>query len=128
VAPSIGTLNTQEIANTAWAYVTADHRSDLLFSAPGFVERCVELDGQGAGFAVEGRCQLHQWQLWLELEGRGDGEWPALPRELAERYHADFVSRKVSPSILQRQVAATWPSRWTGRDTSWAACRRAGRF
>jgi hypothetical protein len=106
VAPAIGTMNTQEIANTAWAYVTADHPSEMLFGSPCFVDRCIELDAQGEGFALEGRCQLHQWQLWLELEGRGGGAWPALPPDLAERYRACFASRSVSPSILQRQVAA----------------------
>ena len=34
------------------------------------------------------------------------GAWPALPPEIAARYRACFASRSVSPSILQRQVAA----------------------
>ena len=37
--------------------------SQELFGSPRFVARCVELDAQGEGFALEGRCQLHQWQV-----------------------------------------------------------------
>ena len=100
-APILTTFNAQEIANTAWAYVAADQSSALLFGGPHFVDHCLALEG---AFTVQGLCQLHQWQLWIELEGRGGGAWRPLPPELAARCRATFVARDVSPSLLQRAV------------------------
>ena len=88
----------QALANTMWAYAAADVPAAVLFGETHCMERCTALE---AAFTRENKCQLHQWQLWLEERGSA---WPRLPPSLAEQCRTAFTEASGSPSRLQRQV------------------------
>ena len=97
----VGELDPQGLANTAWAYAACDVRAVSLFASPRFADRCADLVDE---FSTVELSQLHQWQLWLELERAGDS-WPGLRADMRERCRQAFSSEDVSPSQFQRKVA-----------------------
>ena len=100
-AARVGEFKPQELANTAWAYAASDVRTAVLFASPHFADRCAELVNE---IPADHLRQLHQWQLWLELERAGEG-WPMLRADVRERCRAAFVAEAPRPSLMQRQVA-----------------------
>ena len=102
-AARVGEFNAQALANTAWAYAAGDGRAASLFASPTFADRCAHLADE---MTIGGLCQLHQWQLWLELECACDG-WPGLRPDVRERCRRAFVAAAAKPSLTQRHVAAT---------------------
>ena len=95
--PRLHTFNSQELANTAWAFAVADVRSDECFG-PGarFAEMCDRVEWNDKQLN-----QLHQWSLWRAETGC---EWPPLPPQLERRSRAAFASAQVHPSRMQRHV------------------------
>ena len=78
-------------------------RAASLFASPDFADCCADLVVDD--LSTEALRQLHQWQLWLDLERVGDG-WPGLRPDVRERCRQAFVAGAASPSSLQRKVAA----------------------
>ena len=74
--------------------------ADLLAFVPGLP--CYGLQ-TGCIFSLHMQLQLHQWQLWLNLEKRSEA-WPCLPQPLAARCFEAFCSEEGTPSRLQRAV------------------------
>ncbi|EOD11069.1 hypothetical protein EMIHUDRAFT_214854 [Emiliania huxleyi CCMP1516] len=93
------------VANVAWAFAAADHRTAPALFDEGFGRHVESL---GGGFNDGSLVQLHQWALWLEREcGRADG----LPSEqLRARFHAAFASRGGRPSRLHKEVLSALAS------------------
>ena len=102
LAERVGECIPQTLANTAWTFAACDERGASLFSSPRFVNRCEDLVDE---MSTEDLNNLHQWQLWLDLERAGDG-WPGLRPDVRERCRQAFVAGAASPSSLQRKVAA----------------------
>lgn len=72
----------QNISNTVWAFAISDVvEPDLLLTCSKYIMRSLNQDPGEWGACT--RTQLHQWQLWLSLEGRAwmvrDAFDPSLP-------------------------------------------------
>ena len=93
----------QELANTMWAYATADYyHQALLADCSRVISDSLARDP--SRWSEEDSSQLHQWQLWREERGAA---WPPLPPELSQRCRTAFSSKEGVPSRLQLAVVAS---------------------
>ena len=94
----------QALANTVWAYATADcYHQALLADCSRVISDSLARDPSRWS---EGRRQLHQWQLWLSLERGADGQQHLLS-ECQRKLCCDAMQgTEVTISRLQRSVAA----------------------
>ena len=96
-AEAVGRLrdfNPQDLANTVWAYTTAG------VPAPALLTECARVTAWDA----DDLTQLHQWQLWVELEGAPSDARQRLPEPLRRRCREAMQAAPVHPSRLQRAV------------------------
>lgn len=92
----LGSCNSQELANVAWAYSVANVEAPSVFN-DAFVGVCLAKEDE---FHIESLSQLHQWQLWQEELG-SDIE---LPPSLKEKCHEAFILRGSKRSSIQDDV------------------------
>eukprot|EP00316_Scyphosphaera_apsteinii_P000006 CAMPEP_0119299846 /NCGR_PEP_ID=MMETSP1333-20130426/1875_1 /TAXON_ID=418940 /ORGANISM="Scyphosphaera apsteinii, Strain RCC1455" /LENGTH=230 /DNA_ID=CAMNT_0007301417 /DNA_START=511 /DNA_END=1203 /DNA_ORIENTATION=+ len=96
----VGNFNSQDLANTAWAFATVDHASPALFDVQ-FAHRCEAEICDDTHLA-----QMHQWFLWRAEQGL-----PSLVSSLfIQRCHDTFVKSPTSPSCFQHEVGAALAS------------------
>ena len=95
----------QNLANTVWAYATADcYHQALLANCSRVISDSLARDP--SRWSEEVRSQLHQWQLWLSLERGADAQQHLLPSPQRKLCRDAMVATIARPSGLQRSVAA----------------------
>ena len=94
----------QELANTMWAYATADYyHQALLADCSRVISYSLARDPSRWG--VVHRSQLHQWQLWLSLERGADAQQHLLSEPQRQLCCDAMQDLPVTISRLQRSVA-----------------------
>ena len=72
--------------------------------APALLAECARLIASVTAWDAGGLTQLHQWQLWVELEGAPPDARQRLPGPLRLRCREAMQGAPVHPSGLQRAV------------------------
>ena len=94
----------QELANTMWAYATADYyHQALLADCSRVISDSLARDP--SRWSEEDRSQLHQWQLWLSLERGADAQQHLLSVSQRKLCCDAMQGTLVTISRLQRSVA-----------------------
>jgi len=94
----------QALANTVWAYATADcYHQALLANCSRVISDSLARDP--SRWSEEDRRQLHQWQLWLSLERGVDGQQHLLSESQRKLCCDAMQGTDVTISRFQRSVA-----------------------